>query len=68
MAVAAGLGVGDKEGQDDEGEGGLETGGRSWAGKGGAAAAEEVGKWEVEVIAAGVGVRELEEAAVVWGG
>lgn len=63
-----GLGVGDKEGHDDdEGEGGLDLGARAWAPKGGAAAVE-AGKLDVEVMAAGVGARELEQAANVWGG
>lgn len=50
----AGLAVGDEEGQDDEGEEGLDLDRWVLVGKGGKDAAE-VAKLEVEVMAAGAG-------------
>lgn len=64
-AVAAGLGVGDEEGQGDVGEEGLDLDRWVLVVKGGKAAAE-VEKLEVEVMAAGVGAWELEEAGCAW--
>lgn len=62
---AGGLEVGDEEEQDDEGEQGLGLDRWVLLEKGGKAAAEEA-KLEVEVMAAGVGARQLEEVGSAW--
>lgn len=59
-----GLGVGDKEVHEEEGEEGLDLG--RGAGKGGAAVDE--GRLDVEDTAAVGGVHELEEVPGVWAG
>lgn len=64
MAVGAGLGVGDEEGQDDVGEEGLDLGRWVLAEKGGKGASEAA-KLEVEVMAAGAGALEQEEVGSV---